>query len=98
MDIILLVVFVLPVVFQFVIGSRSMRGKMKLKFWQVGTISIISQILATVLMLMSMAHKLKKSGINDGLGFVAIEALGVLMVVIILIVIAIQLINNKRKK
>ena len=97
MKIILLVLFVMPVVFQFVIGMKSIKGKIKLKFWQVATFSIISQILATVFMLISMTHTLKKSGIKDGLGCVAVEALGVLMIVIILIVIAIQLIIKKKR-
>lgn len=98
LPIILLIVFFLPVIFQIVIGLKSLRGKIKVKFWIVSTISIISQILATSFILLLMYHNMKHSGIRDGLGFIFVEMVGLLMISLILVVIGTQLIIKRKDK
>lgn len=97
LPIILLVVFFLPVIFQMVTGLKSLKGKIKIKFWIVSTVSIVSQILASCSILFLISHNLKQYGIRDGLGFVMALFLGLLMIFIILIVIGTQLIISRKK-
>lgn len=97
LPVILIIIFFLPVIFQLFAGLKALRGKIKVKFWIVSLVSIVVQILATSSLLLLMAHNLKQSGINEGLGFLFVELLGVLMIAIILIVIGFQLIINRKK-
>ena len=98
LPIILLIVFFLPVIFQIVTGLKALKGNIKIKFWIVSTVSIVSQILATISILLLMYHNMKHSGIRDGLGFMFVEFLGLLMIAIILIVVGTQLIINRINK
>ena len=97
MSMILIIIFFLPVIFQITAGLKALRGKIKMRFWVVSVVSVVSQILVTSSLLVSMTYHMKKYGIRDGLGFVSIEMLGVLMIVIILLVIAAQLMMNRKK-
>lgn len=97
--IILIILFFLPVVFQLVAGLKALKGRIKIKFWIISVVSIASQILITTCLLLLMVHNLKEAGSRDGLGFVFLELIGVLMIGIILLVIVAQLIiNHKNKK
>jgi len=96
--ILLLTFFFLPFIFQIVAGKMSLRGKIKLKFWLVCTLSIISQIIGTMAMIMLMNHNMQKHEIRDGLGFLFVYCMGLLMIVIILLIIGFQLIINKIKQ
>lgn len=96
LKILILIIFFLPIIFQSATGLKALRGKIKMKFWIVSVVSIVSQILIMSCLLLLMSHNMKKYGIRDGLGFVFAEMLGVLMIVIILIVIAAQLLINRK--
>lgn len=93
----LMIVFFFPVIFQIVTGLRALRGKIKMQFGIICAISIVSQILATISLIVLMTYNLKHSGIRDGLGFLFVEILGLLMIAIILIVIGIQLLINRNR-
>jgi len=97
LPIILFIVFFLPVIFQIVTGLKALKGKINIKFWIVSTVSLGSQILATSSILLLMSHNMKHYGIRDGLGFIFVELLGLLMIFIILIVIGTQLIINRKE-
>jgi len=96
--IISIIIFLIPVTFQLVVGYRSLRKKIKMKYWLVCTTSMLSQILLTISLLLLMIHNMKKSGIRDGLGGLFLEYEGILMIGIILIVISIQLMINKKNE
>lgn len=94
----LLVFFFMPFIFQIVAGKMALRGKIRLKFWLVCTLSIVSQIIGTIAIIMQMSYNIQKSGIRDGLGFLFVEWLGLFMIVVILIIIGFQIIINKIKQ
>jgi len=94
-SIILLILFILPIIFQIIIGNQSIMKKTKLRYGMVCTLCIVWQIVATISILVLMYHNQNKSGINDGLGFLFLEVLGMLMIAVIVITIGIQLIFKK---
>ena len=94
----LIILFFMPVVFQIFAGLKALRERIKMKFWIVSVMSIVSQILMTTSLFLLMVHNSKESGIRDGLGFIFLELMGVLMIVIILLVIVTQLIINYKNK
>lgn len=96
--IISIIIFLIPVTFQLTVGDRSLRRKIKIRFWLVCTISMLSQLLLTISLLLMMIHNMKKSGIKDGLGALFLEYEGIFMIGIILIVIAVQLLKEKKNE
>lgn len=98
MMIISIIIFLLPVTFQLAFGYRALRRTIKMKFWLVCTISMLSQFLLTISLLLMMIHNMKKSGRNDGLGALFLEYEGIFMIGIILIVIAIQILKDKKNE
>ncbi len=96
--IVLFLLFILPVIFQLAAGYKALKRKIKLRFWMVCTISVVTQILASFFMLLLMSYNASKSGINDGLGFLGVQLYGVLILAIIIIVCGIQLVVYKTRK
>nr|WP_321412158.1 hypothetical protein [uncultured Carboxylicivirga sp.] len=95
---VLLVLFILPVIFQLAAGNKALKRKIKLRFRMVCAISVLSQILASAFMLILMSYNARKSGISDGLGFFGVQLTGSLMLVIIIIVCGIQLMVFRTRK
>jgi len=93
-----LIVFFSPFIFQLAFGLRALRRKVRLKFWAVCLISIISQILATVYIVWTLGSHLKKEGIHDGLGLMAFEFMGVFLIALILLISIIQLVVHSKTK
>ena len=96
--IISIIIFLIPVSIQLVFGYRALHRKIKMKFWFVCTTSLCSQLLLTITLLSIMIHNMRKTGIRDGLGGMFLEYEGILMIGIILIVISIQLMMNKKNE
>jgi hypothetical protein len=93
-----IIIFLIPVSFQLAVGYRSLRRKIKIKFWLVCSISLLSQLALTISLLLMMIHNMKKSGIRDGLGALFLEYEGIIVIGIILIVISIQLMIDKKNE
>jgi hypothetical protein len=100
MVIILMILFFFPPIFQITTGLKALKRNIKMSFWVVSVVSIVSQILITSAFLSSMKHNMEEFGNRDGLGIVVAAWLGIAMTVIILLVIATQLMIhwvNKKK-
>jgi hypothetical protein len=82
------VLLFLPLVFQIFFGNKSIKGNLKLKFWQISAISLISQIIVAVVGSYLMRLIVMQSKFHDG--FLAI--IGGIMINIILGVIVLLVI------
>ncbi len=96
--ILLLILFFVPFIFQSVFGFKALRGKVKMNFWVICGISVISQILATTFLSLTMSHSLKERGINDGLGFLGLYFFAIILLIIITLIALSQLIIHRMTK
>jgi hypothetical protein len=89
LNVVLFVLFGLPLIFQLVFGSKATNPNYHFKFWKVCLISFSGLIVATATNLFLMNQALKHSGSGDGLPIITImiiEAfIGLTMLVTILI-------------
>jgi uncharacterized membrane-anchored protein YitT (DUF2179 family) len=89
LNVVLIILFALPPVFQLVFGSKATNPACSFKFWKVCLISICGLILGCAINLFLMTQALRHSGSRDGLPIITIliiEAfLGSAMLAIILI-------------
>lgn len=63
----------MPVTFQLVAGNKALHGKIKMKFWVVCIISVLSQLFLTISILTLMINSSKQSGLDTGLGALSLE-------------------------
>lgn len=93
-----IIIFLIPVSFQLAVGYKALRRKIKMKFWLVCTISLLSQVALTTSLLLLTILNNKKAGIRDGLGELFLGYEGIVMIGIILIVISVQLMIEKKNE
>lgn len=85
-----IVVLLLPIAFQTIYGSMSIRKKNALKFWQVGAISIAAQLAATYTACALMATMVHQAGRNDGLPIIGTMAVGAVLAFLIMVLALLQ--------
>ena len=83
-------IFVLPLAFQIIFGTKSIQGSFRLKLWQVGVFSLIGQLLTTIVNLKILALMTHPANIHDGLPYVGVIAMSLFMGGLVLMVITIQ--------
>jgi hypothetical protein len=83
--------FLIPLIFQFIIGSKAVNCFISLKFWQVCIISYLGLILFTLVNFFWTLNSLQESGISDGLLLVGVIIIGILFGIVNLVIIGIQL-------
>lgn len=89
--IIILLLLLIPLMFQFNVGSKAVHGYTSLKFWKVCIISFSGLILAIIASFFVMLNHLSNSGIKDGLPLWGVFMTGVFIGMINLVIIGIQL-------
>ncbi|MFV0591523.1 MAG: hypothetical protein ACK5M7_09070 [Draconibacterium sp.] len=98
LKIIFYVLFILPLMFQVIFGTKAVRQSGRLKLWQVALISIAGQILLTLANTKIMSVFIEESGTHDGLPFVGVLILSGVIGAIMLLVILVQAIVLLRGK
>jgi hypothetical protein len=84
--ILFLLLYILPLVFQYIFGNRAVEGKSKFKFYEICIISIL-------LLLTSFGiHYWGATKVSDGLASLAIVMLNVFMALLTVIVMLVQFI------
>jgi hypothetical protein len=81
----------IPLIFQIRVGNNAAFKFISIKFWQVCVLSIIGQMLMSILSSILMLKVLNHRGFRDGMPAVGIFMLGMLIMLVILIIIVIQL-------
>lgn len=92
------VLFFVPLFFQIFFGLKTMKGKLKLKLWQVSVISLLSQILVTAITSYLMSIILTEGKFSDGLPMIGVIALNLILGGLVLFVSFIQSIINYWRK
>ncbi len=96
---IMIILLVLPLLFQLIFGIKAMNRSISLSFWKVSLISLLGQVLSTVGNLTLMSELIRLNNSRDGLpwiGVLAVEVfVGFLLVLTILIQRYIQYRRNK---
>lgn len=81
-----------PIVFPIVYGIKAIKENTKLKLWQISVISLIFQLIMTVLNSYLVNLFIKQSDSHDGLPMIGVVASNLILGGIILGVIIIQII------
>jgi len=97
LKIILFILSILPLVFQFVCGNKAISGNTKLKLWQVGIISCAGQVLVTFINLGLMSYFIEKAKSHNGLPFIGVVIISMVAGTLVLLVILVQTVVCFRK-
>ncbi len=89
--ILFLLLFLIPLIFQFNIGSKAVHGYISLKFWKVSIISYLGLILMTIANFFLTLNRLHETGIKDGLPLFGVILTGGFFGILNLVIIGIQL-------
>ena len=96
--ILFLLLFIIPLIFQFNFGSKAVHGYISLKFWKVCIISYMGLILMTIANFFLTLNQLHETGIRDGLPLGGVIVIGVLFGILNLVIIGIQLYTKLHNK
>lgn len=96
--ILFLLLFIIPLIFQFNFGSKAVHGYISLKFWKVCIISYMGLILMTIANFFLTLSQLHETGIRDGLPLGGVIVIGVLFGILNLVIIGIQLYTKLHNK
>lgn len=89
-NIILITVLLLPVIFQLIVGTMASKAFISLKFWHVSLISLLGQAASAVFNLLFINELISRSGSRNGLPFVGMFILELIIGGILVITIFIQ--------
>ncbi|ADQ78623.1 hypothetical protein Palpr_0463 [Paludibacter propionicigenes WB4] len=93
------VLLFLPLVFQIFFGNKSIKGSLKLKFWQISVISIISQVIVAIVGSYLMRLMVIQTKFHDGfLAIIGGVMFNIILGVIVLLVILKQTSNKPRQE
>ena len=82
------VLLFLPLIFQIFFGNKSIKGNLRLKFWQISVISLIGQIVVAVVGSYLMRLIVMQSKFHDGfLAIIGSIMFNIILGVIVLLVI-----------
>jgi len=82
------VLLFLPLIFQIFFGNKSIKGNLRLKFWQISVISLIGQIVVAVVCSYLMRLIVMQSKFHDGfLAIIGSIMFNIILGVIVLLVI-----------
>jgi len=91
----IIILLLIPLIFQFIYGTKALNQWISLKFWQIVLTSFLGLIIMIIICFFLMLFELHRKGIKDGLPAFGVVILGLLVGIIILVVILIQLYSNK---
>ena len=83
--------FLIPVLFQIIFGSGFIPISRKMKFWLICVISVLLLFITYFIYFEMMSHNMAKRGINDGLGFIGLLMIAIIMATAIVLTILIQI-------
>jgi Ni,Fe-hydrogenase I cytochrome b subunit len=89
--ILILLLFLIPLIFQFNVGSKAVHGYISLKFWKVCIFSYVGLILMTIANFFLTLNRLHETGIRDGMPLIGVLVIGMFFGILNLIIIGIQL-------
>jgi hypothetical protein len=98
MNLVLIVLFTVPPIFQLIFGSKATNPSYSFKFWKICLISFLGLVLATLLNVSLMTQILKLAGSRDGLPIITILILETLIGSIMVLMILIQLFIKHQRK
>lgn len=84
----ILVILVLPIVFQLIVGNKASKGLISLNFWKVCLISLMAQLLSTIwnFYLVSELITLAKSRNGwPGIGILILELIAVIVLAVVIL-------------
>lgn len=96
--ILILLLFLIPLIFQFNVGSKAVHGYISLKFRKVCIISYVGLIIMTIANLFLTLNRLHETGIKDGLPLFGVIVIGGLFGILNLVIIGIQLYTKLEDK
>ncbi|MDP4268803.1 MAG: hypothetical protein Q8909_01620 [Bacteroidota bacterium] len=88
--ILFVLLFLIPIIFQLIWGTKAIKGDVKLKLWQVSVISLIGQILSIIINVNLMSIFITKAGHHDGLPIIGVFAIEGIIGILLLLIILIQ--------
>lgn len=99
LKIIFYTLFILPLMFQVIFGTKAIKQSIRLNLWHVALISFVGQFAIAVIDSYLISIFIEKAGIHDGLPFVGVWAINAVAAVSILLVVAFQsIIHYQRLK
>jgi hypothetical protein len=96
--ILFLILYLIPLIFQFNFGSKAAHGYISLKFWKVCIISYMGLIVMTIANFFLTLNRLHETGINDGLPLFGVILVGGFFGILNLVIIGIQLYTKLEDK
>ena len=97
-NLVLIVLLIMPPIFQLIFGSKATNPSYSIKFWKICLISLLGLVLATVLTVLLMTEIIKQSGSRDGLPIAGIFILEAVIGSIMVVMILIQFFIKQRRK
>ncbi|MBL7970314.1 MAG: hypothetical protein JNL03_02230 [Prolixibacteraceae bacterium] len=97
-QLVMIVLFILPLVFQIIVGTKAIRHSISLSFWKVSLISLLIQLITTLGNLWLMGVLIRKSASREGLALIGVLAIELVAASVLLVVILIQGYILYRKK
>ena len=98
MGILFLTLLVAPLFFQILLGSNLISIFRKMKFWVACVISILLVFVTYFINVEVILHNMAKYEIRDGLPFVGLTLLGIIMLVAVMLTILIQILVKRVRK
>ena len=90
--------FIFPLMFQVIFGTKAVKQSIRLKLWQIALMSLAGQLAVAFVNSYLVSIFIEKAGIHDGLPFVGVLVLSGVIGAIMLLVILVQAIVLSRGK
>lgn len=97
-QLVMIVLFILPLVFQIIVGTKAIRHSISLSFWKVSLISLLVQLITTLGNLWLMGVLIGKAASRDGLAWIGVWVIELVAASVLVVVILIQGYILYRKK
>lgn len=97
LKIIFYVLFILPLMFQVIFGTKAVKQSIRLKLWQIALISLAGQFAVAFVNSYLISIFIEKSGIHDGLPFVGVWVINAVAATLIILVVAFQAIMRYQR-
>lgn len=86
----IILILLLPLVFQLIFGTKANKGRLSLSFWKISLISLLGQVASAIVNLLFINEMTTRSGSRNGLPFVGMFILELMVGSILVIIIFIQ--------